>query len=485
MRILHACSELFPLLKTGGLADVLGALPQAQIAEGADVRLVLPGFPALLDAIQHTLVGQVFDTFAGQVALRFGTCDGVGIYLIDAPHLYQRAGSPYHNDELHDYADNYLRFALLGWIASELACGLDPQWRAEIVHAHDWHAGLTAAYLAARGYPAPCVFTVHNLAYQGLFSPKHFSVLQLPRAFFSPEGLEFYGQISYLKAGLFYANKITFVSPTYAKEVTTPEYGNGLADLLKQRQSQHRLVGILNGVDYQIWEPQIDPLIPHNYARQNMLGKGICKMTHQRESGLSVTDKVPLFVVISRLSTQKGLDLLLEVVPELLRQGGQLSVLGSGDHDLQAAFELLALHHPKQVSVVIGYDEPHAHKLIAAADVIVVPSRYEPCGLTQLYGLKYGALPLVRHTGGLADTVCDCSLENLADRSATGFVFHDYHGYRSQHGKTTELNDAVRRVFALWNEPTRWKRVRRQGMKIDFSWQISAKKYLDLYQNLL
>lgn len=485
MRILHAGSELFPLLKTGGLADVLGALPQARIAEGADVRLVLPGFPALLDAIPHTVVGSQIHTFAGPITLRFGTYDGVGIYLIDAPHLYQRAGSPYHDNNLHEYQDNYLRFALLGWISSELACGFDVTWRPELIHAHDWHAGLCAAYLAARNYPVPCVFTVHNLAYQGLFSANHFPELQLPHTFYSPEGLEFYGQISYLKAGLFYASKITFVSPTYAKEVTIPEYGYGLASLLKQRQSQESILGILNGVDYQVWDPQLDPLIPHNYGRQNMLGKAICKMTHQRENQLSVTDKVPLFGVVSRLSTQKGLDLLLEVIPDLLHQGGQLSVLGSGDTNLQLAFEQLARQYPKQVSVLIGYDELHAHKLIAAADVMVVPSRYEPCGLTQLYGLKYGALPLVRHTGGLADTVTDCSLENLADRTATGFVFHDYHGYRSHHGKTTELHDAIRRVFALWNEPTRWKRVRRQGMRMNFSWHASAQKYLALYQSLI
>ncbi len=490
MRVLHASSELFPLLKTGGLADVLGALPQAQIAAGADARLVMPAFPDLLNSIENNIIINSVETFAGQVALRFGVYDGIGIYLIDAPYLYQREGSPYHDDALHAYADNYKRFALLGWMACELACGLDPQWCPEIVHAHDWHAGLSAAYLAAKGYPARAVLTVHNLAYQGLFSAKHFDELQLPKHFFTPEGLEFYGQISYLKAGIVYANKVIFVSPTYAKEVVTAEYGCGLENLLKQCQSQDKLVGILNGVDYQIWDPKIDTLIPSNYALRDMQGKLKCKIAHQTENGLTVTDKVPLFGIVSRLTSQKGLDLLLAAIPNLLNLGGQITLLGCGDPNLQEAYQSLAQKYPKQIAVRIGYDEAYAHQLIAAADVILVPSRYEPCGLTQLYGLKYGAIPLVKHTGGLADTVRDCSLENLADKSATGFVFYDNHDVPCQHNNVpqynqiTELNRAIRRAFALWADQAKWRRVRRQGMSINFSWQLSAEKYLALYQSI-
>ncbi|WP_159567446.1 glycogen synthase GlgA [Budvicia diplopodorum] len=476
MRVLHACSELFPLLKTGGLADVIGSLPGAQIAAGADVRLLLPGFPALLAGIPDTVIVTEVNTFAGRVTLRYGTYNNVGVYLIDAPHLYDRSGSPYHDSSQLDYGDNYKRFGLLGWIACELACGIDFYWQAEVVHGHDWHAGLAGAYLATKGYPARFVFTVHNLAYQGLFSPHHLDELQLPWHFMQPEGLEFYGQISYLKAGLYYAHKITAVSPTYAQEITRPEFGFGMEHLLSQRRDWGKLEGILNGVDYNTWSPQKDALLPQSYHAKKLSGKAENKAQLQSATGLSITPDVPLFCVVSRLSDQKGLDLLLEALPTLLDEGCQLMLLGSGDADLQHAYLAMAERHPQQIAVKIGYDENLAHRIIGAADVIVIPSRFEPCGLTQLYGLKYGTLPLVRHTGGLADTVVDCSLENLADKTATGFVFRDC--------QASELSNAMRRVFALWAEPVKWKRVQRQAMSMDFSWDIAAKKYLQMYSQL-
>lgn len=476
MRVLHVCSELFPLLKTGGLADVIGALPGAQISAGADVRLLLPAFPALLAGIPDTAVVTQVNTFAGRVTLRYGTYNNIGVYLIDAPHLYDRQGSPYHDSSQHDYADNYKRFGLLGWIACELACGIDFYWQADVVHGHDWHAGLAGAYLAAKGYPARFVFTIHNLAYQGTFSPRHLDELQLPGHFMQPEGLEFYGQISYLKAGLYYANKITTVSPTYAQEITRPESGLGMENLLSQRRDQGKLEGILNGVDYNVWNPQKDRLLPQNYHAKKMNGKAENKAHLQSVMRLLITPKVPLFCVVSRLSSQKGLDLLLDALPPLLDHGGQLMLLGSGDANLQDAYQAMAREYPKQIAVKIGYDENLAHQIIGASDVILVPSRFEPCGLTQLYGLKYGTLPLVRHTGGLADTVIDCSLENLADKIATGFIFRD--------SQVNELTDAIRRVFALWGEPVKWKRVQRQAMSMDFSWDIAAKRYLQMYQQL-
>lgn len=476
MRVLHVCSELFPLLKTGGLADVLGALPRAQIAAGAGVRLLMPGFPALLQGIGKTAIVSELHTFAGKITLRYGIYDHVGIYLIDAPDLYCRPGNPYHDSGQHEYGDNYKRFALLGWVACELACGLDFYWRPDVVHAHDWHAGLSCAYLAACGYPAHSVFTVHNLAYQGNFSASHLYEIELPPHFLQPEGLEFYGQISYLKAGLYYANMITTVSPTYAQEITHSEFGFGMENLLNQRQQQGKLTGILNGVDYHTWSPEKDQLLPHNYRLNKMAGKAKCKAMLQTQINLPEIQDAPLFAVISRLSEQKGLDLLLQVLPNLLKLGGQFVLLGSGDPFLQDAYQEVAKQYPKQVMVKIGYDESFAHQLIAAADVILIPSRFEPCGLTQLYGLKYGTLPLVRFTGGLADTVIDCSLENLMDKTASGFVFRD--------SDVNELNNAIRRVFALWSEPTKWRRVQRQGMMMDFSWDISAKQYLALYQQL-
>lgn len=477
MQVLHVCSEIFPLLKTGGLADVVGALPAAQIAEGIDTRVLLPGFPDLKKGIPDTEVVARLQTFAGYVELLYGQFDGVGIYLIDAPGLYDRPGSPYHDESQFAYTDNYLRFALLGWIGCELACGLDPYWRPEVVHAHDWHAGLTCAYLAARGRPARSVFTVHNLAYQGLFAAKHMDDIQLPWSFFNMFGLEFFGQISYLKAGLFYADHITAVSPTYAREITLPEYGYGMEDLLKQRQLEGRLTGILNGVDPAIWDPAQDLLLNARYNRDVLDAKGENKRQLQITMGLKIDDKVPVFAVVSRLTKQKGLDLVLEALPGLLEQGGQLVLLGAGDAVLQQGFLAAAAEYPGQVGVQIGYHEAFSHRIMGGADVIMVPSRFEPCGLTQLYGLKYGTLPLVRRTGGLADTVNDSSLENLADGMASGFVFEDSNAW--------SLLRAIRRAFVLWSRPSLWRYVQRQAMGMDFSWQVAAVAYRDLYQRLL
>lgn len=477
MQVLHVCSEIFPLLKTGGLADVVGALPAAQIADGVDTRVLIPAFPDLKKGIPDTQIVARLHTFAGYVELHYGQYDGVGIYLIDVPGLYDRPGSPYHDESQFAYTDNYLRFALLGWMGCEIACGLDTFWRPEVVHAHDWHAGLTCAYLAARGRPAKSVFTVHNLAYQGLFSAHHMDQIQLPWSFFNMHGLEFHNQISYLKAGLFYADHITAVSPTYAREITLPEYGYGMEGLLNQRQQEGRLTGILNGVDPAIWDPANDLLLTSRYNRDVLEAKQDNKRQLQIAMGLKIDDKMPVFAVVSRLTRQKGLDLVLEALPGLLEQGGQLVLLGAGDAVLQQGFLAAAAEYPGQVGVQIGYHEAFSHRIMGGADVIMVPSRFEPCGLTQLYGLKYGTLPLVRRTGGLADTVSDSSLENLADGIASGFVFEDSNAW--------SLLRAIRRTFVLWSRPTLWRYVQRQAMGMDFSWQVAAVAYRDLYQRLL
>ena len=428
MQVLHVCSEMFPLLKTGGLADVVGALPAAQIAEGGDVRVLLPAFPDVRNGIPDSVLVAEIDSFAGRVGLRYGTYHGVGIYLIDAPWLYERPGSPYHDQSMNAYSDNHRRFALLGWMACELAKGLDRYWRPQIVHAHDWHAGLACAYLAANGHPARSIFTVHNLAYQGLFSAHHVAELWLPPSFYNVYGLEFYGQMSFLKAGLYYADHITAVSPTYAREITRPEFGYGMEGLLQERQHQGRLSGILNGVDDKIWDPSHDPRLTARYDADDLKNKVKNKLHLQKAMGLKVDESLPVFAVVSRLTSQKGLDLVLEALPALLEQGGQLALLGAGDAVLQ---------------------------------------------LTQLYGLKYGTLPLVRRTGGLADTVVDCALENLADGSASGFVFDDC--------DATALGNAIRRAMVLWSRPKHWRHVQRHAMSVDFGWQVAAKEYLSLY----
>ncbi len=369
------------------------------------------------------------------------------------------------------------RFALLGWVACEMACGLDPFWRPDIVHAHDWHAGLAPAYMRARGNPAKSVFTVHNLAYQGLFYAHHMDDIGLPWSFFDVNGLEFNGQISYLKAGLYYADHITAVSPTYAREITEPQFAYGMEGLLRQRHREGRLSGILNGVDDKIWDPAHDLLLAARYNRDTLEEKAENKRQLQIAMGLKVNDKAPLFAVVSRLTSQKGLDLVLEALPGLLEQGGQLALLGAGDAVMQEGFLAAAAEHPGQVGVQIGYHEAFSHRIMGGADVILVPSRFEPCGLTQLYGLKYGTLPLVRRTGGLADTVSDSSLENLADGIASGFVFEDSNAW--------SLLRAIRRAFVLWSRPSLWRFVQRQAMGMDFSWQVAAQSYRDLYQRLL
>lgn len=476
MRTLHVCSELFPLLKTGGLADVAGALPLAQARHGVDARILLPGFPAIMAGLHDAREVAQLDTFAGPVRLLCGrTANGLTLFVIDAPLLYERPGNPYHDANQIAYADNPQRFAVLGWVAALLANGLDAQWQPEVVHGHDWHAGLAFAYLAALGRPAKSVFTIHNLAYQGVFPASFHAELALPAHFFDVHGVEYHGRISFMKAGIFFADRITTVSPSYAAEITTPEQGCGLDGLLRGRSTV--LSGILNGVDDAIWNPAIDSLIPARYSAERMLGKAKCKTALQEACGLDVTSDKPLFAVVSRLTEQKGLHLVLACLKEITSRGGQVVVLGSGDAEMECAFSEAAASDPANVAMRIGYDEDFAHRIMAGSDVIMVPSRYEPCGLTQLYGLKYGALPLVRRVGGLADTVIDCTLENLADGCATGMVFDEF--------SVDGFAQGVRRAFALWSRPKDWKAVRSRAMSMDFGWDHAAIEYAGLYRVLL
>ena len=484
IRALHVASELYPLLKTGGLADVAGALPPALIERGADVRALLPGFPAVLagltDLTPVAQLGRRFD--APGVTLERGTLavNGLLVYVIRAGSLYDRPGNPYLNDEHVPYGDNAQRFALLGWVAAQLAQQLDPTWSPQIVHAHDWHAGLAPAYLKAaerehgRSF-ARSVFTVHNLAYQGVFPAHQFGQLGLPADFFNMHGVEFYGQLSFLKAGLYYSDRITTVSPTYAREIQTLAQGGGLDALLRNRS--HELSGILNGVDYSVWNPASDALLANHYSATRLAGKIACKEALQKRFGLAQKSDALLFGVVSRLTEQKGLDLLLEAVPEIIRHGGQLVVFGTGDPALENGLKRAAQAHPESVAVELGFDETLAHTIVAGSDVIAVPSRFEPCGLTQLYALAYGSLPLVHCVGGLADTVVDASLENLADDLATGFVFERF--------ELKGIGAAIRRAFALYGRRTEWKATQRRAMRQDFGWGASAERYLALYRELV
>ncbi len=485
MRVLQVSAELFPLLKTGGLADVAGALPPALAAVGQDVRVLLPGFPAILAGLQDAVELAAFEApWGGRAALmqgRIQTDAGTSLhaYAIDAPALYDRPGAPYEDANRQPYGDNHRRFALLGWVASRIAQGLDAAWQPEVVHAHDWHAGLTPAYMAFADWrgsaPVASVFTVHNLAYQGVFPGHDFAGLGLPDTAFQMQGLEYYGQISFMKAGLFYADRITTVSPTYAKEIQTPEQGYGLDGLLRSRADA--LDGILNGVDGAVWNPGTDALLPHPYDVRRPGGKALCKASLQQELGLAIEPDAPLFVMVSRLAEQKGPHLLLDGLDALVAQGGQLALLGSGDRWLEQAFHDRAASAPQSVSATIGYNERFAHRLFGAGDVTLVPSMYEPCGLTQMYGLKYGSLPLVRNVGGLADTVVDSTLENIADGSANGFVFDSF--------DTPGFSRAVRRAVALYRRPADWRRVRAGAMRQSADWQVAASQYVATYEHAL
>lgn len=481
MKVLHVGAEIFPLVKTGGLADVLGALPQALIGAGADVRLLLPGLPAIVDAVLHQKIvfelGPCFGAARATVRLGRMPYSKVPVYIVDAPYRYRRPGSPYQSSDGSEWADNVQRFALLGWVGAQLAAGeLDRGWTPDLVHAHDWHAAMSCAYIAA--HPAThvaTVFTVHNLAYQGLFPSGDFPLLGLPSRFMASSGLEYHGQLSFMKAGLKFARRITTVSPTYAKEIATHEFGFGLDGVIRGRGAE--VSGVLNGVDGKVWDPASDAGLAARYSAAQPQGKAQNKAALQAELGLTADPTAPLFGLVSRLTSQKGLDLLLGALPGLLRRGGQLALQGTGDPALEAAFTAAAQTHAGSVAVRIGYDEAFAHRLIGGADAILVPSRFEPCGLTQLYGLRYGTLPVVRRVGGLADTVVDASDDAVREDRATGFSFDA--------ATPAALDGAIQRAITAYADPPRWQQLMQRAMAQDYSWDGAAQKYVALYQELV
>ncbi len=480
MKILHVAAEVFPLVKTGGLADVVAALPVALAEQGADVRLLLPGLPAVMESVlgARTVIdiGSCFGALRVRLLLARMPGTKLPVYVIDAPYLYKRGGSPYQNSQGEEWPDNLQRFALLGWVAAHLAAeDADPMWAPDVVHAHDWHAAMACAYMAEHlPTPASSVFTVHNLAFQGLFPMPDWALLGVATRLLSAAGLEYHGQLSFMKAGLKFATRVTTVSPNYAREIATHEFGCGLDGVIRERGKQ--VLGILNGIDDALWNPATDPAIATRYDVERLQGKRDCKRALQAELGLQPDDDALLLTVVSRLTAQKGLDLVLAAMPELISAGVQFAVQGTGEPALEAAFRMAQQAHPGRVHVFMGYDEARAHRLVAGADVIAVPSRFEPCGLTQMYGLRYGTLPLVRRVGGLADTVIDADPATLASGRATGFVF--------DLAVPAAFERCVRRALAAYQNADTWHGLMRSAMGQPLGWAGPARAYLDLYASL-
>ena len=479
-KILFVTSEAHPLMKTGGLGDVCGGLPQALHALGADVRLLLPGYHDTLSrAGRLKMVAQLtLPPLASPVTLLEGLLPGtrVKVWLIDFPPAYDRPGNPYVNAQGHPWHDNAARFALLARVAVKIACataGL--AWQPEVVHAHDWQAGLVPALLATEAARPATVFTIHNLAYQGLFPYDIFQSLHLPASLWSLHALEFHGQLSFIKGGIAFADRITTVSPTYAHEIQTAEHGYGLDGLL--RHNTARLSGILNGIDERTWNPAHDPHLVSPYSMRRLAHKAPNKAALQKEFNLPVDADVAMLGLVSRMVHQKGVDILLDALPSLIELPLQLVVLGSGEAQYEQALRAQAARYPDRLAVLAGYDEAIAHRIQAGADLFLMPSRFEPCGLSQLYSLRYGTVPLVRRVGGLADTVTDAAPEALAAGTATGFAFDA--------PTPAALVHAVKRALALRRDARLWKQMQLTGMHQDFSWRHSAAEYLQLYEQAL
>lgn len=476
MKVLAVASECAPFAKTGGLADVVGALAKVLRDQGGQCRVLLP----LYRSISHLAEGAdvVLDAgskFGGPVRVLAKQAEGIDLLLIDAPHLFDRAAQIYLNEDGVDWADNYLRFGLLSWLGAAIGRDGINGWRPDVIHAHDWQAGLVPIYLKqfGDGMP-PCVLTIHNIAFQGIFPPSTMGTLELDPTGFTKDGFEYFGQISFLKGGLMLADSITTVSPTYARELLTPEFGMGLDGVLTARND--RLSGILNGIDTEVWNPETDTALAQTYSSRSLSRKAANKQALLERFGLSGETDAPLFSVVSRLSEQKGLDIALQALPAILEQGARFVLLGSGDTNLERGFADLATRYPDRVGVEIGFNEDLAHLIQAGADAILIPSRFEPCGLTQLCAMRYGTLPVVSKTGGLADTVIDANEAAIAMGCATGFQFAPV--------TAEKLADALSRAMGLYSDSKAWQKVMRNAMKYPVSWDNSAAKVVAIYKQL-
>ncbi len=480
MRVLFATSEISPWSKTGGLGDVAAALPRALLALGVDVRILVPGYPRTLDAFPDRVFVARFFHPGGQMAggeiHAAETADGLPLWILHCPHYYYRLGTPYQDEHGHDWPDNYLRFGLLSRTAAWLASGASPlPWQPDVLHCHDWQTALAPAYLHyTLPRPAASVVTIHNIAFHGFFGVETLGPLGLPPRAFSIDGVEFHGGLCFLKAGLQLADAITTVSPTYAQEIQDPNFSFGLDGLLRHRATH--LAGILNGIDTRGRDPSTDTLITRTFDAGHLDRKAENTIALRQLVGLADDPAAPLLSVISRLTHQKGLDLVLEIAPRLIAEGAQLVVLGNGERWMEDAFRELARAHPGRVAAKIGFDDTLGRQIEAGADIFLMPSRFEPCGLGQMYALRYGTPPVVRATGGLADTIVDCTDATLATGSANGFVFLD--------ADAPQMLEATQRAIAAWRDKPRWRALQQSGMARDFSWTESAKRYQAVYETI-
>jgi starch synthase len=480
MRILFASAEIYPLSKTGGLADVSAALPAALRELGADIELVLPGYPRALSMALDKSVAAEFLSEHGHGQIRLISArmpdSGLAVWLVDCPALYDRPGNPYQDEHGEDWADNAQRFAAFCQVTAKLAAGeLLADWRADVVHANDWHTGLVPVLLNARADQTPrTLFTIHNLAYQGLFPSSVMPSIGMPGELFTPDGTEFYGKFSFLKAGIRFSERVTTVSPSYAREIMSAEHGCGLDGLLRRRRS--RVAGILNGVDYRVWNPPTDCYLPANFGIGDLSGKRVCKAELQRELGLDVDPGIPLVVWLSRITEQKMADVVTDALHMILHRDVQLAVLGEGDPSLEGQLHDAAGHHRGRLAVRIGYDESLAHRFQAGGDLLLHPSRFEPCGLTPLYAMRYGTLPIVRYVGGLMDTVVDATDWAVRADSATGFAFRE--------PTAAAMLECLDRALTFYRRNLAWSSMQRRAMSREFGWAGSARRYLALYDKL-
>jgi len=473
MQVLSVTSELYPLIKTGGLADVTGALPAALKKSGVTMRTLVPGYPAVLTALEKPVVVHDFvQLMGGPATLLSGMAKGLDLFVLDAPHLFNRIGNPYLGPDGKDWPDNAQRFAALSHVAADLARGALGNYKADILHVHDWQSALAPVYLKYSGGPKS-VITVHNIAFQGQFPAAYFNILDLPPQAFAIDGVEFYGNVSYLKGGLSCADAITTVSPTYANEICTADYGMGLQGLLQSRRAA--LSGIVNGIDTDVWDPQTDKTLAANYSVKDFAKRAINKRAIEKRFGLEQDDGI-LHGVVSRLTWQKGLDIFASLLDWLVGTGGRLALIGTGEAAIEQAVLAASLRHPGRIGVVTAYDENLSHLVQAGCDTMLVPSRFEPCGLTQLYGLRYGCVPVVARTGGLADTIIDANDAALAAGVATGIQFSPVDGL--------SLQNALARTGNLFENKQAWATMQQRGMATDVSWDRSAAAYAALYKSV-